>query len=833
MSGLFGMDATHPDRKTHLILYLTQFIGRQQEVSEIRHLLISRRLLTLTGAGGIGKTRMALEVTADLDKTFPGGIWVVELAELADSALLSQAVMITLGLSDISSESIVETLIGFLHNRHTLLLLDNCEHLLDACAQLVATLLQNSPRLHLLATNREALNLPGEIVRPMLPLALPSAYGSQPLAELLQIESIALFLDRARMLSPDFQLTEVNKDSVIQICRLLDGIPLAIELAAARVSVLDTAQIADHLQNSLRLLVTAPRLATPRHQTMRATIDWSYSLLSEAEQMLWRRLAVFRGSFSLAAAAVVCIGEHDTRPDMPDTDFLESLSQLVAKSLVLIVPGSDERRYRLLEPMRQYAAEQLETAGEITFLHTRHRDWYLAWAESHQPGLFGSQQNITLQKFDLEYANLRAALAWHQDDPQDALVCLRLAAAVAPLWFLTNRFIEGHRWLSEALNRPGTSEPTLTRSHVLYFAGVLTWFQGDFPLARRYIEASHEIVVQHQHEGRWGIAYTLMMLGQVVRFFPDEEQDALHYLTESVEHFRRNGDHWGLALTLNCLGSVYRQIGDVSAARACFIEARTILQTLGDPWITAHNKFEFFLTAVSERDHATAQALYEENRGSFEALGYAWHQAYVSLRMGEVCLQKGDYPAADEHLQRCLGFSRRVGHKIIETSALAGLSLVALMQGRTAEGAAQLQDVLMRFQHSDHHIEISFFLKRLSSLAEQSGYPHLAAYLKAVSATADNTSGDETATLTAALNELQHLALNASPATSQAIPFNLTHRELEVLRLVADGLTDPQIAERLVVSKRTVNAHLRSIYSKLDVTTRTAATRLALEQNLL
>lgn len=821
------MDATSPDRRINLPLYLTPFIGRQQEVSEIRQLLTSRRLLTLTGAGGIGKTRMALEVIADLAETFPDGIWVVELAELTDPALLSQEVMSVLGLNDVSNQSIMETLIGFLHNRHCLLLLDNCEHLPDACAQLIAALLQNCPHLHVLATSREALNLPGEIVRPMLPLVLPSTHVSQPLAELRQIEAVALFLDRARMLSPDFELTEANMDSVSQICRLLDGIPLAIELAAARVSMLDTAQIADRLQNSLRLLATAPRLAVPRHQTMRAAIDWSYTLLSAAEQILWRRLAVFRGSFSLAAAETVCTGEDDTLPDMPDNDFLEYLSQLVNKSLVVVVPGEGERRYRLLEPLRQYAAEQLEAAGETSRLHTRHRDWYLAWAENHLPRLFGSQQSVTLQKFDLEYANLRAALAWDQD----ALAGLGLAAAIAPLWFLTNRFIEGYRWLSEALNRPGTGELTLTRSHVLYFAGVLVWFQGDFPLARQYLEASHEIVMQHRHEGRWGIAYTLMMLGQVVRFFPDEEQDALDYLIQSVEHFRRNGDSWGLVLTLNSLGSVYRQIGDVTAARACFIEARTILQTLSDSWLIALNKMEFFLTAFAERDYATAQALYEENSASFESMGYAWHLAYISLRMGEVYLQKGDYPAAEEHFQQCFDYSRQVGHKIIETSALAGLSLVALLQGRTATGAAQLQEVLMRFRHSNQRVEVSFFLKRLSSIAEQSGYTHIAAYLKMVAAA--NVSGEETAAFTAALNELQQLATTAPSPSSNTTPFDLTPRELEVLRLTAEGLTDPQIAERLIISKRTVNAHLRSIYNKLDVTTRTAAVRLALEQNLL
>jgi predicted ATPase len=305
------MEAVQPDSPTNLPHHLTPFVGRRQEVAEIRGLLTGRRLITLTGPGGSGKTCLAVEVAAGLATEFPNGRWLVQLAELTEPALIPQAVAAALGIRETPGQTALETIVHFLNGRRALLLLDNCEHLLDACAHLTAHLLQNCPDLRLLATSREALGLPGEIVRPMLPLELPSPRAQPNLDALSQVEAVALFLDRATALAPDFALNEQNATAISQICRSLDGMPLALELAAARVPALSVSQIAERLDNSLHLLAVGPRLAQPRHQTMRAAIDWSYNLLSEAEQILWRRLSVFRGPFSLAAAEAVCRSKKD------------------------------------------------------------------------------------------------------------------------------------------------------------------------------------------------------------------------------------------------------------------------------------------------------------------------------------------------------------------------------------------------------------------------------------------------------------------------------------------------------------------------------------------
>lgn len=349
------MDAAQPGSRANLPHILTQFIGRQQEVAELRRLLDDRRLLTLTGPGGSGKTRLALEVATGLTAAHPGGVWLVELAELNEPELVPQAVAAVLAVCEAPGQSSLATMSHFLRSRRALLLLDNCEHLLDTCAHLAAALLQGCPDLRLLVTSRQALGLPGEIVRPMLPLALPATDRAQDLAALAQVEAIALFLDRATALAPDFSLTASNAASVIQICRLLDGMPLAIELAAARVPVLSVAQIAGRLDDSLRLLTAGPRLGLLRHQTMRAAIDWSYALLTGPEQTLWRRLSVFRGNFSLAAVEFVCSPPSTVRAhhlDMnhwsPATDILDLLTQLVHKSLVQVTRGGAEVRYQLL-----------------------------------------------------------------------------------------------------------------------------------------------------------------------------------------------------------------------------------------------------------------------------------------------------------------------------------------------------------------------------------------------------------------------------------------------------------------------------------------------------
>ncbi|MCL4871065.1 MAG: hypothetical protein KJ063_19070 [Anaerolineae bacterium] len=830
------MAAAQPVKQTNLPHYLTPFIGRQQEIVEIRHLLVDRRLITLTGPGGSGKTRLAVEVFTSLGEAFLDNRWLVQLADLAEPALLPQTVSAALGVCELPGQTTLETIVHFLNGRRALLLLDNCEHLLDGCAHLATYLLQNCPDLHLLATSREALGLPGEIVRPMLTLELPSLHTQPDLAVLSQIEAVALFLDRATALVPDFALNDANAAAVSQICRLLDGMPLAIELAAARVSVLSVGQIAVRLNDSLHLLAVGPRLAQPRHQTMHAAIDWSYNLLSAAEQTLWRRLSVFRGRFSLAAAEAVSRSKEDEQ----SSSFLDLLTQLVHKSLVVVVRESGEARYRLLEPLRQYAAEKLAAAGETTVCQQRHGHYYLVWAEQHEARLRGPEQQAYLAQFEAGYPNLRAALAWLLREPQSGEPGLRLAVALGPYWYIRNMLTEGRRWLEEALAGSASATPTVIRGQAFFFASVLAWFQSDIPAASRYSEESHAIARSLGYAGQWGIAYTLTMLGQTARF-QGEEEAALRYLHQSVALFRRSGDQWGLALALDSLGSVSRQMGNLDADYAAISESQALWRVIGDPWGLALNRLQFFERAWAEEARATAQTLYEENRAMLESLGYFWHLASMHQGLAELALSREDHMTAASYYGSCLALARQMGNEVREAAALVGLSAAALGQGHLAAAIAHCQVGLLLFEKQQRPLTAAAYLERLATVAERTGFSHPAAHLRSAAAalrstTASDRLTDQGAAFAEALSALQQLTQTPQPSTSPAAavtPYDLTPRELEILRLAAEGLTDPQIAEHLVLSKRTVSAHLHTIYSKLGVATRTAAARLALKHNLL
>lgn len=837
------MNATFHPRRSTLPRYLTPFIGRAQEVISVRQLIGDRPLVTLTGPGGSGKTRLAREVAAGLEDAFAGGVWWVELAELAEPALVPQAVAAALGVQEELDQRVLNAVAGFLAERHALLVLDNCEHLLDGCAQIAAALLQDCPRLHVLATSRQALGLPGEIVRPMLPLSLPALHDRLDLAEFGQIEAIALFVDRAAALAPGFSLSEANAQAISRICRSLDGMPLAIELAAARTPVLSVAQIAKRLAESTRLLAAGSRLAQPRHQTMHAAIGWSYELLLEPEQTLWRRLAVFRGGFSLTAAETVCSdAAHDGPGNLRSDAVLDLLAQLVHKSLVAVSHERDEARYRLLEPLRQFAAGQLEAAGETAALRQRHCDYYLAWAQAHTFHLQGPDQLQSLAEFDERYANLRAALSWCLRPEAAAGDGLRLVVALGVYWIMRNLFSEGRRWLVKILALPGAQAPTLEHGQALWFASVLTWYQNDISTARRYIEESHAIMTSLGHAGPWGTAHTEMMLGMVLRF-QRQEPAALGHLRESVDRMRRNGDLWGLALALDCLGATATQVGDLSAARAALEESQTVWQALGDPWGIALNRLQYFMLADRARDAKAAQAIYAENRAAYEAAGNIWHLMVMHLCLGDMALQRGDFTAAAEHYERCLDLTRQQGNDVYEGYSLIGLGAVALGQNRLAEAIALCRNGLALHQRRQRARSASLGLLKVAGVATQAGHAATAAQLRAAASAlmqvADanpHDPSDEAAAFAQAHVAVQRLAAQpaaSGPAAPAGRPFDLTPRELEVLRLVVEGLSNAQIAERLVLSPRTVHAHLRSILDKLDVSSRTAAARLAIEQGLV
>jgi non-specific serine/threonine protein kinase len=402
--------------------------------------------LTLTGPGGSGKTRLALVVAERLLRkaAFEHGVWFVELAGLDTATILPQLVASTIGVPEAPSQPLIQTLAGFLKNKKLVVILDNCEHLLAATSELVRTLLAECPGVHFLATSREPLSLSDETIWLVPSMALPAADISLQLEQLAQSEAIQLFVARANAALPGFTLTESNAAAVEQICRRLDGIPLAIELAAARVKLLQVEQIANRLGDSMQLLAHGSRVAAPRHQTMRAALDWSYALLSPRERLLFQRLAVFAGEFTLDAAEFVCADEKN----LPASDVLDGLADLLDKSLVLIAkrPSSAETRYRLLEPIRQYALQVLREAGAEAAARSRHLDYFVRLAEEAEPKLKSHEQLRWLERLDSEHDNLRSALSWSTRGEGHAQAGLRLATALHLFWQRRGHWSDGRRW---------------------------------------------------------------------------------------------------------------------------------------------------------------------------------------------------------------------------------------------------------------------------------------------------------------------------------------------------------------------------------------------------
>jgi predicted ATPase/class 3 adenylate cyclase len=512
----------------NLPIQLTSFVGRERELAAVQQLLLGERLVTLTGAGGVGKTRLALRLAADRLDSIADGVWLVDLAPLADANLVPQAVAAALGVREQPERPLVQTLADALRDRHLLLLLDNCEHLVAACAALADSLLRACPWLRVLATSREPLGITGEAIWRVPPLASPEPDRLPSLESLVQYEAVRLLLDRAELAAPSFAITEQNAAAVAQVCQQLDGLPLALELAAARVKVLSMEQLAARLSDRFRLLTGGSRSALPRQQTLRALVDWSYDLLTEPEQVLFRRLAVFAGGCTLEAAEAVCAGDG-----VQPGEVLEHLARLVDKSLVIAEPSPGSQvRYRLPETIRQYSAEKLGEAGEGATLRGRHRDWCLALAERTGPGVLDPQRLAWLER---EYDNLRAALRSSIDSGQ-AEPGLRLAAGLCDFWYARGYSSEGCAWLAELLALPATTTAAMACARALEWAGRLAYLQGD-------------------ELDRQRIAKSLVALGHGALRRGDALRARLLF-NESLGLARDAGDHLAIALCLEGLASV-------------------------------------------------------------------------------------------------------------------------------------------------------------------------------------------------------------------------------------------------------------------------------------
>jgi predicted ATPase/Tfp pilus assembly protein PilF len=682
----------------NLPLQLTRFIGRETQMTEVRRLLEGGRLVTLTGAGGCGKSRLALEVAGGLVEPFRDGVWLVELASLADPALVPQRVAATLDVQEQPDRSLVATLVHALKTRELVLVLDNCEHLVETCAELVAALLQSCAGLRVLATSREALGVAGELPYRVPSLSLPEAGRLPPLERLVGYEAVRLFTDRAAALLPTFQVTEENAATVAAICQRLDGIPLAIELAAAHVRALPVEKLAERLDDRFRLLTGGRRAAPPRHQTLQASIDWSYNLLSEGERALLRRLSVFAGGWTLEAAEAVCAGES-----IEALEVLGLLTQLLDKSLVVYEEpgtyeyrGASEGRYRLLETVRQYGCDRLVEIGEAAAVRERHLAFFLHLAEEANPELWGGHalgeeaDRRHLDLLDREHGNLLAALdqcqavetrAAERDRTQ---MGLRFAAALGPFWEGKGYWSEGRERLARALSQAGT-EPTTARADALYQAGELAVWQADYATARSLFTES--LVVWQRSGNRPHIGRVLNELGIVARDQGDYET-ARHLFEQALAINREIGYRRPQAGDLQSLGTLSMAVGDYSRARILFEEALAIDRELGVRGGAAFCSLGW--VAAKQGDLAGARRIFEEDLRVQRELKDRQGVANALAFLGQVALEAGDTDAARSFYHESLTIHRELGNRRHLNYSLWSVAVLAAARGASERSARLL-----------------------------------------------------------------------------------------------------------------------------------------------
>ncbi len=763
---------------------LTSFIGREREMAEFKRLLGANRLVTLTGAGGAGKTRLALQIAADVLEEYPDGVWLIELAALSDPSLVPKTIAAVLDVPEQPGRPVTETLVDALRSKSSLLVLDNCEHLLPACAHLSERLLLACPRMRILATSREALEVSGEVVRRVPSLTLPDLRHPPSPEHLPRYEAVRLFIERAALIQSEFALTADNAAAVARVVTRLDGIPLAIELAAARVKLLTVEQIEARLDDRFRLLTAGGRTALPRHQTLRAAMDWSYHLLSEQERAVLRRLSVFAGGWTLEAAEAV--GSADDREKSGTFDLL---AELVEKSLVVAETQGREARYRLLETVRQYGHDRLAESGEAAATRTRHRDWYLALAERAEPGLRGVDQKIWLERLEMENDNLRAALEWCRSGGEDAdgALGLRLATALMRFWEKRGYYVEGRAWLGTMLARGEAASPLL-RVRALNGAGILAYRQGDYE--RVLTLCTQGLKASEQHGDPRGGGDALHFLAHIMQARGDYDR-ATEMMERSLALYRVAGDNWGMANSVDCLGEIERSRGDYERAAASHRQALALYREAGETRGEAHALHNLAYVKLHQGHPKDAEALFRESLS--RAQEFKFTRDIIMAVAGLAAAQAGEMPP--ERIARLLG------------------AVDALLEGAGVH--------LEPAEHAD-------FEHNVRAVRERLGDP----------AFAPAWDGGRKMTLDEAVREA--LATDATPSGSAAetkpgsgalVP--LTAREREVVALVARGCSNREIAAQLVIAERTAEGHVQSILNKLGYSSRAQIGAWAVENGLV
>ncbi|MGW1667473.1 ATP-binding protein [Streptomyces sp. NPDC002324] len=720
----------------------TSFVGRRRDLGEVRRVLGSARLLTLTGVGGVGKTRLALEAAAASRRAFPDGAWLVDLAPVRDPSMVASAAATAVGIADLGAQPALDQIARRLAGRRALIVLDNCEHLIDACAELAGTLLAAGPELHVLATSRQTLDITGEHVFTVPPLSVPD-------------EAVELLRDRATAVRPEFRITDANWDAVTRLCDGLDGLPLAIELAASRLRTLTVEQAVDRLEDRFALLSGGSRTARPRQRTLRALIDWSYELCSPAERLLWNRLSVFAGGFALDAAEDVCAGEG-----IPAQEVLDLLDRLVAQSVVLPTKAEDLPRYRLLETIRQYGRERLAESGEEERLLRRHRDFHLALSERIDDNWYGPGQEEALARLRAEHPNLLTALRY-DDDPQATLA---LAAALRFHWCAGGFLGEGRRQLDRAL--AAAPEPTPVRARALCAAAWVALLQGD-----------------HTAAGQW--------------------------LAEAGELCEQQDDPVVSADVMNFRGSLAIFQGRLEEAVSLFEDAVAAHMAAEGEASAVFPLFQLAAARVSLRDPRAAEAG-SQVVALAEAHGERWGRAHALWTLGYDALERGDPGESLAPIRAGLEIERGFNEPLSAALMLETLAWVTASLGEYERAGLLLGTARGLWQ--DIGTSISAFGPQMAAhharCAESIGRAlGPAAYERALARGGGHDSPGRA---------IDHaLDTGPEPTAPATAPSPLTRREREVAALVAKGMSNRQIAAALVLSPRTVDSHVENIRAKL------------------
>ncbi len=821
---------------------LTSFVGRTAAIADVRRLIAERPLVTLTGPGGSGKTRLAAEAAAAVLAEYPDGVWWVELAPITDTAVVPRAIASALGIREQADQSISTSIAAHLLRRRVLLVLDNCEHLVAAVAELAEQLLRTCPRLGILATSREALAVRGEATYAVPPLTAPDLRGTVSAADLATFEAVDLFVQRARDADPAFALTADNAAAVASLTRHLDGVPLAIELAAARIRALPVEEIARRMDSRLQLLAGGIRTSLPRHQTLKAALDWSHDLLSEPERVLFRRLALFAGSASLDAIEAICADGAPVAADL--------LTYLVGKSLVV----ADHGRFRMLEIVREYAREALIASGEAESVRGRHRDYFLDLAEQAAPDLRGPRQGSWMARLDVEHDNLLAALEWSLA-AGDAARLLRLAAALWRFWNTRGFWQEGQEWMERALTAdPAAATPA--RANAAFGAGVLAWYRHDYARAESLLEESRRLA---DAQGDLRLAADALRQLALVASSRQDHDRARELAEASLEMFERLGDKWGIAAVSRLLGyHTQGSVGmhqtdrvDLSQAAAYIERSLALARELNDLRGIGWSLDGLANIAIDRKDYDRAIAQAKEALVLLEDAGDRFGVASVFGLLARAHSGLGQASRAREFAGLALKTAREIGDPMFLAVLVARQAAVLLDAGDTEEAETNYRNALLQMHKWGNPGGMAACLqglariatsrrkwKRAATLLSSAGTirrgakialpdavrAQFEAMLSTVRAALGNTVFSALSADAAAMSPhaVIAFAVAETPPGGASTPQEsvLSAREQEVASLVARGFSNREVAATLFLSERTVESHVQHILNKLGFRSR-------------